>query len=71
MAFLHIQKIDHLNLIAHPFQQTAAVAKQLPLTVEYKKRGIRLAQVHFTIEPALACATASAYKGIELSLIHI
>ncbi len=66
MAFLHVQKVYHLDLVAHPFQQAPAVAQQFALTVQHKVRDMgRLEQVGLCIEPAFSCSAAAAYQGIE------
>ena len=66
MAFLHVQKVYHLDLVAHPFQQAPAVAQQFALTVQHKVRDMgRLEQVGLCIEPAFSCSAATAYQGIE------
>ena len=69
MAFLHVQKVHHLDLIAHPFQQAAAVAHQLALTVQNKKGRIALADVHFGIEAAFSRAAASHHQGVEVAAV--
>ena len=69
MAFLHVQKVHHLDLITHPFQQAAAVAQQLALTVQNKKGRIALADVHFGIEAAFSRAAASHHQGVEVAAV--
>lgn len=69
VAFLHVQKIHHLDLITHPFQQAAAVAQQLALTVQNKKGRIALADVHFGIEAAFSRSAASHHQGVEVAAV--
>ena len=69
VTFLHVQKVHHLDLIAHPFQQAAAVTKQFPLTVQNKKGRIALADVHFGIEAAFSRATAAHHQSVEVAAV--
>ena len=65
MAFVHIQKIDHLDLIPLPFQQAAAITEQLSFAIQDEKRGVRLAEIDLGIKAAFSCAAAAADQSIE------
>ena len=69
VAFLHVQKVHHLDLIAHPFQQAAAVTQQLALAVQNKEGRIALADVHFGIEAAFSRPAASHHQGVEVAAV--
>ena len=52
VAFVHIQKIDHFDLITLPFQQATAIAEQLSFAIQDEKRGVRLAEIDLCIKAA-------------------
>ena len=64
MAFVHVQKVNHLDLIALPFQQAATVPQQLAFAVQDEKRGVGLANVDLCIKAAFSRAAAPADQGV-------
>ena len=51
MAFLHVDKVNHLDLIALCFEQRTGVSEQLTFRVQDDKRGVGIHDVGLGIEP--------------------
>ena len=54
-ALLHIEQIQHTDLIAFLLQQVAGIPEQLPLGVQNNKTGVGLAEIGLGVETCLAC----------------
>ena len=67
MAFFHVQKVNHLYLIATHGKQCARIPKQLAFTVQHKKGCVCLKQIHFRIEAAFTGTAAAHTNGIEIT----
>ena len=69
MAFLHIQKIQHTNLITLLPQQMPRTAQQLAFRVENGKARVGLTQIRFGVKSRFACAAAADNDRIEVAAV--
>ena len=69
MAFLHTEKIQHLNLITPHFQEGARHPQQLPLAVKDEIGRTGLQQIDQRIEPALTGTTAANHHSIQIAAV--
>ena len=60
MAFLHVDEVDHLNVVTLGFQKPARITKQFTLRVQTHKAGVGVHHIWLGKKPCLACAGASA-----------
>ena len=69
VAFLHVDKVDHLNVVPLGFQQVAGVPQKFPLGVKAHKAGVGVHDVGLCKKPRLARARAAADQDIEIAAV--
>ena len=69
MAFLHVDEVDHLNVIAFGFEEISGIPEQFPLGVEAYQAGIGVHDIHFRKETGFARAAAAAAKNIQIAAV--
>ena len=69
VAFLHVDKVDHLNVVPLVPQQVPGVPQQLALGIETHKAGVGVHDVGLCKKPRLARARAAADQDIEIAAV--
>ena len=67
MAFLHGEKIQHLDLITPHFEECSRHAEQFTLAVQHKIGSAGLEQVNEGIEAALTRTTATNHNCVQIA----
>ncbi len=67
VAFLHVDKVDHLNVVPLGFQQVPGVPQQFALGIEAHKAGVGVHDIGLCEKPRLARAGAAAHQNIEVA----
>ena len=72
MAFLHVQQIQHPDIIARFLQQSSGIPQQLALRVKAHKgrppwRQARLIQAGLCVAAGLACAAAADHDRVQVA----
>ena len=69
MAFLHVDEVNHLNVIAFGFQQTAGVPQQFSFGIKAHKAGVGVHHIDFGEEPCFAGAAAAATQNVLIATV--
>ena len=69
VAFLHVDQIDDLDLIALRLQQAARIAQKLALRVQNDKRRICVHDIRLGIEPGFAGTGAAADQHVQVAAV--
>ena len=67
MALLHIDEIQHLNVVPLGREKVSGITQKLTLRVKHNVAGIGLAQVWFGEKPCFSGAGAAADQGIKIA----
>ena len=67
MAFLHVDEIQHLDVVPLGREQVSGITQKLTLRVKHNIAGIGLTQVRFGEKPRLARAGAAADQGVQIA----
>ncbi len=69
MALLHVDEVDHLNVIAFCFQEPARVPEKLALWVEAYETAVGVHDVGFCKKPRLASTGAAADQDVQVAAV--
>ena len=70
MAFLHVDKIQYLDVVPLGQEQVSGIAEEFTLWVKHNVTGIGLTQVWLGKEPRFARAGAAADQRVQICLLY-
>ena len=70
-ALLHIEQIQHTDLIAFLLQQVAGVPEQLPLGVQNNKTGVGLAKIGLGVEARFAGPGSANDHSVQVAPVLV